>query len=473
MTRNDRHLIELEPASEPALLRRRLEEGIRRVLAEEYASHADLRLVRLQVRCHDVPLLAWLHAQPLPQKIYWSGRNEPGAVAAVGTADCYRSDQPADLSAIERKLPLLSAGPSSPVRYYGGLRFDPGPSSSPQWALFPACWFVLPRFELGRSGDGVTTLSCNLVLPRDRQRKAGIVDSIRQLAFPSHPLESSLPLPVARNDTPHLQDWTRQVEHLLSLLDAELKKVVLARRATFTFTEELSPLRLLDKLQADTPGCFHFLFQPRQGAAFLGASPERLLRRDGLQLQSEALAGTRPRADTASADEQLHAELFESEKDRREHEYVRQSLQSTLRPFCTRLELDAQVSQMKLARGRHLYSKLHGRLHPSTSTLAVLDALHPTPAVGGLPKQSALHVLRRLENFDRGWYAGPVGWIGSGEAEFAVAIRSGLVQAEQLALFSGAGIVEGSEPRREWTEIEQKISDFVQVLDLDLEHAAR
>ena len=473
MTRNDRHFIELEPASEPALLRRRLEEGVSRVLTEECASHADLRLVRLQVRCPDAPPLAWLQAQPLPQKIYWSGRNEPGAVAAVGTADRCRSDQPADLSAIGRKLPLLNAASSPPPRYYGGLRFDPRLRSAPEWAPFPACWFVLPRFELSRSGDGVTTLRCNLVLPRDRQRKAGLLEAIRQLTFPSHPLDSSLPLPVARNDTPHLQDWTRQVEHLLSLLDAELKKVVLARRAAFTFTGQLSPFHLLNKLQADTPGCFHFLFQPREGTAFLGASPERLLRRDGRQLQSEALAGTRPRADTASADEQLHAELFESEKDRREHEYVRQSLQSTLRPFCTTLRMDAQISQMKLARGRHLYSELHGRLHPGASTLAVLSALHPTPAVGGLPKDSALHVLRRLEDFDRGWYAGPVGWIGPDEAEFAVAIRSGLVQAEQLALFSGAGIVDGSAPRREWTEIEQKISDFVQVLDLDLEHAAR
>jgi menaquinone-specific isochorismate synthase len=103
----------------------------------------------------------------------------------------------------------------------------------------------------------------------------------------------------------------------------------------------------------------------------------------------------------------------------------------------------------------------------------VLLALHPTPAVGGYPRREALEEIRALEPFDRGWYAGPVGWIGAEGSEFAVGIRSGLVRGNSLALFSGAGIVAGSVPEDEWAEIEQKIGGFVRVFGLEPGHLTR
>jgi menaquinone-specific isochorismate synthase len=121
---------------------------------------------------------------------------------------------------------------------------------------------------------------------------------------------------------------------------------------------------------------------------------------------------------------------------------------------------------MKLARSRHLRAGLRATLRPDVSTADLLAALHPTPAVGGTPHRRALALIRKLEPFDRGWYAGPVGWIGPEAADFAVAIRSGLVAEHRLALFSGAGLVEGSEAESEWDEIEQKISDFTGILGL-------
>jgi menaquinone-specific isochorismate synthase len=128
---------------------------------------------------------------------------------------------------------------------------------------------------------------------------------------------------------------------------------------------------------------------------------------------------------------------------------------------------------MKLARGRHLRSKVHGTLREGVTDAVLLDALHPTPAVGGHPRDEALEEIRALETFDRGWYAGPVGWIGAEDSEFAVGIRSGLVRGGTLALFSGAGIVAGSVPDEEWAEIEQKIGDFTGTFGLEQGHAAR
>jgi menaquinone-specific isochorismate synthase len=130
------------------------------------------------------------------------------------------------------------------------------------------------------------------------------------------------------------------------------------------------------------------------------------------------------------------------------------------------MEQEGNASELRLARGRHLRSQFEGHLRDDVSTLDVLRTLHPTPAIGGVPTEAAVQAIRTQEPFARGWYAGPVGWIGPDAAEFAVAIRSGLVRDSSLALYSGAGIVDGSVPEAEWDEIEQKISDFAAVLDL-------
>ena len=166
--------------------------------------------------------------------------------------------------------------------------------------------------------------------------------------------------------------------------------------------------------------------------------------------------------------------MLRSEKDKAEHEHVRVGIRETLGPLCDELEIEEGVSEMKLASRRHLVSRVRGTLGEGVTDAEVLRALHPTPAVGGYPRAEALEEIRALERFDRGWYAGPVGWIGADRAEFAVGIRSGLVRRNRLALFSGAGIVAGSVPESEWAEIEQKIGDFTRMFGLDPgRHAAR
>ena len=208
--------------------------------------------------------------------------------------------------------------------------------------------------------------------------------------------------------------------------------------------------------------------------AVVSASPERLFRREGRAVESEAVAGTRPRGVSEADDAVLRDELLRSEKDKAEHEHVRVGIRETLGPLCEELEIEEGVSEMKLARRRHLISRVRGMLRGGVTDAEVLQALHPTPAVCGCPRDEALEEIRALEPFDRGWYAGPVGWIGADEAEFAVGIRSGLVRGNRLALFSGAGIVAGSVPENEWAEIEQKIGDFTRMFGFDPgRHAAR
>ncbi|HEX2181466.1 MAG TPA: chorismate-binding protein, partial [Rubrobacteraceae bacterium] len=187
----------------------------------------------------------------------------------------------------------------------------------------------------------------------------------------------------------------------------------------------------------------------------------------GRLIESEAVAGTRPRGASEADDAELRDDLLRSEKDKAEHEYVRVGIREALGPLCDELEVEDDVSEMKTKSRRHLVSRVHGVLREGVEDAEVLRALHPTPAVGGYPGEGALQEIRTAEPFDRGWYAGPVGWIGADAAEFAVGIRSGLVRGDSLALFSGAGIVEGSEPEAEWAEIEQKIGDFTGMFGFD------
>ena len=452
-----------------------LADRVSRALSEAGgASGADPAewVVRLAVPVGPMEPFRWLRGQALSPKLYWDGREDGFGVAAVGVADLQESDAPEDAEALRKRLaPLISGDPET--RYYGGFRFDPLREPDAEWAAFGAFRFVLPRFELG-AGEEEATLACNLVLPRDAERSAEILAQIEHLTFSQPAFDAALPAPISRTDGPGWEGWKRNIERVLAAFSEErLDKVVLARRTEFAFADGVDAVLLAESLEGATPGCFHFYLEPEEGVAFVGASPERLFRREGRSIQSEAVAGTRPRGASEADDAELRDELLRSEKDRSEHDYVRISVKETLEPLCDELEVEEDVSEMKLLGGRHLRSRVRGTLREGATDAEVLHALHPTPAVGGYPRQEALEEILALEPFDRGWYAGPVGWIGAKGSEFAVGIRSGLVRGNRLALFSGAGIVEGSVPEDEWAEIEQKIGDFLRVFGLEPGHLKR
>jgi menaquinone-specific isochorismate synthase len=430
------------------------------------------RVVRLAVPAGRTNPFGWLREQRLFPKTYWSGRGERSGVAAVGIADVREMDASEGAGSLRKLLASLPDTGSSGARYYGGTRFDALRRSDEEWAAFGAYRFVLPRFEL-HAGDAETTLVCNLVLPRDAQSAPEILEQIEDLSLPVGTFGASLPIPVRREDSPDFRGWRENIERALGAIsEGRLGKVVLARRAGICFDGDIDATLLLEGLKEATPNCFHFYIEPESGVAFLGASPERLFCRDGKSVVSEAVAGTRPRGVSSEDDEGLLDDLLHSAKDRSEHAFVRTGIGEALAPLCEELEIDTDVAEMKLARGRHLRSRVNGTLKEGVTDAALLEALHPTPAVGGHPRDGALEVIRDLEPFDRGLYAGPVGWIGADTSEFAVGIRSGLARGRTLDLYSGAGIVAGSVPDEEWAEIEQKISDFTGMFGLEQGNAA-
>jgi menaquinone-specific isochorismate synthase len=453
------------------LLAERVSHALSEARLQSAADPAE-RIVRLAVPAGWLDPFRWLSEQRMFPKVYWSGREDRSGVAAVGIADLRESGVSEGPGSLSKLLASLPDSGVSGARYFGGGRFDPLGKPDEEWAAFGAYRFVLPRFEL-HDGESETTLVCNLVLPRDTDYASKIVQEIEDLSLPEGASCALLPFPVLRVDSPDLQGWRENVERALAAFsEGRLGKVVLARRAEFGFSGDLDPTLLLESLKAATPGCFHFYAEPESGTAFLGASPERLFRRDGRMLETEAVAGTRPRGVSSAEDEGLRDDLLHSAKDRVEHTYVSKGIREALEPLCEELEIEDRVSEMMLARGRHLRSKVSGTLRDGATDAALLEAMHPTPAVGGHPRSEALEKIKALEPFDRGWYAGPVGWIGHEGSEFAVGIRSGLVRGRTLALFSGAGIVVGSVPEEEWAEIEQKIGDFTGMFGLEQGHAA-
>ena len=436
-------------------------------LVESAFQDTEPRVARIELPLGTLDPMSWLREQRAGPKSYWSGREDGTEVAAVGVADLHEgslAEDPIDLR--KRLAPLLSSGDPR-LRYYGGLRFDPERETASEWQAFGAYRFLLPRFEL-ISRHGEATLACNLVLPRDTDRRGEILEEIEELSLVHESSDSRFPASASRTDAPNFAGWQQNVNHALTdFEEGHLEKAVLARKTTLEFEDELDAALLARELKIATPDCFHFYFEPEEGKAFLGASPERLFRREGDRIFSEAVAGTRPRGSSELDDQDLREELLNSEKDRSEHEYVRVSIREALAPLCKGLEVEEHASEMKLTRRRHMVSGVRGTLRKGASDAEILDALHPTPAVGGYPREEARQEIRDLEPFDRGWYAGPVGWIGADSSEFAVGIRSGLVSGRRLSLFSGAGIVAGSTAESEWSEIEQKIGDFARILGLD------
>lgn len=244
-----------------------------------------------------------------------------------------------------------------------------------------------------------------------------------------------------------------------------LHKVVLARTIEVEAGRELDPRRLAHRLRAVNPDAFTFAM-PVDGGVLVGATPELLVSRRGLAVSSNPLAGSAPRSGDPDEDRTNAEALRESAKDREEHAIVVDAVLDTLRPFCTQLAWDLEPVLLETPNVWHLSTRFTGRLkEPAPSAVELALALHPTPAIAGTPAAVALAAIAELEPFDRGAYAGPVGWVGAdGDGEWAIALRCALLDGERATLYAGAGIVADSEPAAEADETDRKFRAFLDAL---------
>jgi menaquinone-specific isochorismate synthase len=261
-------------------------------------------------------------------------------------------------------------------------------------------------------------------------------------------------------------DYRAAVARAVGMIaEGRFVKIVLARCRELTAAGTLHPLKVLNALRQRFPDCFAFSFANGRGQSFIGASPERLLRVEQGTLLTEALAGSAPRGRTASEDAALGGALLVDDKELREHRHVVASIDRRLAPLGVPLVHADRPGLKRLANVQHLHTPMSAALPAGVRLLDVLARLHPTPAVGGSPRESACAHIRELEGFSRGLYGGPAGWVDHrGGGEFLVGIRSALIDGARARLYAGGGIVAGSDPEREFAETELKFQALLEAL---------
>jgi isochorismate synthase len=405
--------------------------------------------------------------------LFWT---TPGAPvhAGVGAAVTLTASGPGRFQRVraqadrlaERLVRAAHPGAPTPVpRLFGGFAFLPG-SPSREWAAFGEATFVLPRVLYTRSGDQAWV---SVAVTREdlaHRTVESVIDEVGAILAPTAAprnggaVGSAEARGQADEDADASDRWARSVASIQRRIEAgRAEKIVAARTRAVPLESDPDVPGVLRRLDREGETAARFAFR-LSGDVFLGATPERLVNRAGRTVRTEALAGSVP-ADRPEEEERLRASI----KEEAEHAYVVRAIADVLAPLCERLEYPSEPRIQRLLHVLHLQTPFVGTLADGVHVLELVERLHPTPAVGGLPTAEALAWIEREEPGSRGWYAAPVGWFDlDGDGEFGVALRSGLIHGNRAHLFAGAGIVRGSDPRAEFQETEVKLRTMLTAL---------
>lgn len=329
---------------------------------------------------------------------------------------------------------------------------------------FEAASLFVPRWQVARRG-GRTAAVANMLLDADsdvdamaaRVWKAHATFQQFDYSAPDFP-EAAAVGAASVDEVGGARSYETAVSRALERIGRkEFEKIVLARAKDVRAPAPLDPLQLLNGLRQRFPDCYAFSIANGAGQSFIGASPERLLQVRGGAMQTEALAGSAHRGATAREDAALGGRLLQSDKDLREHRIVLGSIVRRLAPLGLELRYSERPLLKRLSNVQHLHTPIEASLPKGVRLLDMLGRLHPTPAVGGTPREVVVPLIAELEAFPRGLYGGTVGWIDAqGGGEFIVALRSALVDGARARMYAGAGIVAGSSPEKELGETELK-----------------
>lgn len=389
------------------------------------------------------------------------------ALTAAG-ADRFDAIRRAATDVFDRLDGPTDVPPAARPRLFGGFAFHEDhdrPETGP-WRGYPGGRFVLPAIQLTATANGTWLTAAETGPNATATAVARLDDWTDRLGALPTVAEAAPPGIAAREPTPDRSGWRSQVRTALNQIDrGDLRKVVLAQSLAVDLERELSVPDALARLGGTYPDCVRFLVEPHGAGTFFGATPEELVTLEDRSVRTTVLAGSTGRGDTTDEDAWLADELRDSAKDVHEHELVLEAVRDQLAPMAASVDAgDREVRQ--LATVQHLETPVQAQLDRDRHVLELVEALHPTPAVGGMPQDAALETIRKHEAFERGWYAAPVGWIdAAGNGRFAVAIRSAIARDRRATLFAGAGIVADSDPEREWGELQLKYRPVLDELE--------
>jgi len=350
--------------------------------------------------------------------------------------------------------------------FLGGFRFKSGSLNDGLWEEFHDGLLTLPRWMMASHSNSQCSLAINVVMNARTD-----IDALREelaaqaLTLLNHDEASTQPVAAPAKLAPVADGWEQKVKQALDAIkDGKVGKITLARTLKLRSETTISPEDVLRNLATNYPECRTFAFC-RPGASFVGASPEELVCLNGASVTSTCLAGSAPRGDSETTDKQLSSWLLTDEKERREHKMVVDWISERMAVLCNGLSWNEVPYVLRLGNVQHLATSFVGTRVEGYHVLDFVGALHPTPAVGGIPLEPALEMIGKLEDFDRGWYTGPVGWVdGNGNGEFAIAIRCALLRNNEAFLYAGDGIVAGSDPDTEDRETAMKFKPLLTAL---------
>lgn len=359
----------------------------------------------------------------------------------------------------------LRAAPAS----IGGFSFDANRPDEVAWFGYPDALMAIPRIAFTRAGSQLF-LTVSALVEADSRPDAIAND----LALMSQRLHAEAQSTAADASASHLLDpgadarelWAESVTALTDRIAAGFpSKVVLARRVGVESADEFDARAVLSRLRERFHECTVFAMRSGE-AVFLGATPETLVSLHGERVRADCLAGSARRGKTEAEDERLGNELLHDDKERREHAIVARGITEALSGVANDVQSPETPVLRRMANVQHLHTPIEARTDAQRHVLELVQLLHPTAATAGMPREAALCLIREQEPFSRGWYAGPVGWIDAeGGGEFAVALRSGLLRDDVATLYAGCGIVQGSQPEREWAESEIKLEAMLWALN--------
>ncbi|MGI9082373.1 MAG: isochorismate synthase [Thermoleophilaceae bacterium] len=352
--------------------------------------------------------------------------------------------------------------------FVGGFAFAPDGGATPEWSSLSPAQLVLPELSLSRQG-GEARLTVTVSVGAGEPASSPL-ERIQARLAELRPASISLldPDPVARARVAgaappsHYEEAVRRAVERIRR--GELEKVVLAREVRVHAAGDIDPAPVLDALRAVFPACYCYCVGSPE-LAFVGASPELLLRRDGARAQTVALAGSARRSADPAVDDHLGEQLVQSPKNRSEHAIVARRIERALGPVSVWVTAADEPVLVKVHNVQHLATPVRAQLAEPVSAVELAGLLHPTPAVGGEPGKAAQPLIPALEGLDRGWYAGAVGWTDLAEdGELCVALRCALVRGSVAHLYAGCGIVADSVPAEELAETEVKLQALLPLL---------
>ncbi|MFJ7852888.1 isochorismate synthase MenF [Peribacillus frigoritolerans] len=349
---------------------------------------------------------------------------------------------------------------------FGGFSFDYETDSTLLWNQFGDNLFYIPAFMLsivGKQAYLTTNLLCSpddsekLFIDMINEREAFLFESLDGNGLDANSLV------MQREVEP--EEWKRTVaEAVQEIKTTDLDKIVLARELRLGFERSIDSGKVLEQLIAEQPLSYIFSLEAG-GDCFVGATPERLIKKQGNEVFSTCLAGSMRRGKDEQEDVCLGEELLHDQKNLQEHQYVVSMISNAFDSVCEKVMVPAGPTLMKNRHIQHLYTPVRGISKEGVTIFEFVENLHPTPAMGGLPKEKAVVRIRELEGLERGFYAGPLGWVDTyGNGEFAVGIRSALIQNNEASLFAGCGVVEDSTPESEFRETGIKFNPMLSAL---------